>query len=155
MKKVMYISSEGGHLHELTQLNIEKYDYSIVTEKTDSTKALNKKYESDRVHYLFYGTRKNPFKYFFILIYNFIKSVYLFFKIRPQVIVTTGTHTAVEMCYIAKLFGAKVIWIETFANRHSKTLAGRLVYPIADTFVVQWEEMKAIYPKSVYWGSIY
>lgn len=155
MKKVMFISSEGGHLHELTQLDIKKYDYSIITEKTESTKGLKQKYDQERVHYLAYGTRKNPLKYFFILIYNLIKSFMLFIKIRPQVVVTTGTHTAVEMCYIAKLLGAKVIWIETFANRHSKTLAGRLVYPISDTFIVQWEEMKSIYPKSEYWGSIY
>ena len=44
------------------------------------------------------------------------------------------------MCYIAKLFGSKVIFIETFANRTSGTVAGRLVYPIADTFVVQWKK---------------
>lgn len=154
MKKVMFISSEGGHLHELTQLNIESYDYSIVTEKTESTKGLKEKY-GERVNYLAYGTRKNPFKYFFVLLYNLFKSLSLYIKIRPQVVVTTGTHTAVEMCYIAKMFGTKVIWIETFANRHSKTLAGKLVYPIADTFVVQWEEMKELYPKAVYWGSIY
>ena len=59
------------------------------------------------------------------------------------------------MCYIAKLFKKKVIYIETFANRNSKTVAGRLVYPIADVFVVQWEEMLKIYPKAEYWGWIY
>ena len=154
MKKVLFISSEGGHLHELRQLDFKKYDYSIVTEKTESTKDLKDKY-NNKVHYLAYGTRKNLFKYFFVLLYNLFKSLYLYCKLKPEVIVTTGTHTAVEMCYIAKIFRAKVIWIETFANRHSKTLAGRLVYPIADTFVVQWEEMKELYPKAVCWGSIY
>jgi len=154
MTKVMFISSEGGHLDELRQLNFEKYDYSIVTEKTESTESLREKY-NDKVHYLAYGTRKNPFKYFFVLLYNLFKSLKLYFSIKPDVIVTTGTHTAVEMCYIAKIFKSKVIWIETFANRHSKTMAGRMVYPIADTFVVQWEEMKEIYPKAVYWGGIY
>lgn len=155
MKKIMFISSEGGHLHELRQLDIENYDYSIVTEKTEYTKNLKEKYDKNKVFYLAYGTRKNPFKYFFVLLYNFFKSLYLYFKIRPKVVVTTGTHTAVEMCYIAKLFGTKIIWIETFANRNSKTLAGRLVYPITDTFVVQWEEMKKLYPKAKYWGNIY
>jgi len=61
----------------------------------------------------------------------------------------------VPMCYIAKVFRKKVIYIETFANRNSKTVAGRFVYPIADVFVVQWEEMKKIYPKAEYWGWIY
>ena len=46
-------------------------------------------------------------------------------------------------------------FIETFANRTSGTVAGKLVYPIADTFVVQWEEMHKIYPKSVCWGWLY
>ena len=82
-------------------------------------------------------------------------SVFIFIKFRPEVVVSTGTHTAVSMCYIAKIFRKKVIWIETFANRNSKTLAGRLVYPIADKFIVQWKEMKKVYEKAEYWGSIY
>ncbi len=154
MTKVMFISSMGGHLSELMQLDFDKYDYSIVTEKTDASKAIKEKYD-DKAYFLLYGTRRTPIIYFFILLINFFKSLALFIKLKPKVIVTTGTHTAVPMCYIAKIFGSKVIWIETFANENSKTLAGRLVYPIADTFVVQWEEMKKIYPKAKYWGWIY
>ena len=154
MVKVMFISSKGGHLSELKQLDFEEYDYSVVTEKSESDKDLKEKY-GNRAYFLLYGTRRTPIRYFFILLFNFFKSLFLFLKIRPKVVVTTGTHTAVPMCYIAKMFRAKVIWIETFANRNTKTLAGRLVYPIADTFVVQWEEMKKIYPKAKYWGWIY
>ena len=82
-------------------------------------------------------------------------SVYLFFKIRPQYIVTTGTHTAVPICYIAKFFGSKVIFIETFANSETKTLSGKLVYPIADLFIVQWKSMLKLYPNAIYGGWIY
>lgn len=144
----------GGHINELQQLDFKRYDYSVVTEKTKTTRGLKEKYKN-RIHYLIYGTRKKPILYFFIMLLNFFISLTIFIKIRPDIVVTTGTHTAVLMCYIAKLFAKKVIWIETFANRNSKTLAGRLVYPIADTFVVQWEEMKKIYKKAVYWGSIF
>ena len=59
------------------------------------------------------------------------------------------------MCYIAKLFRKKVIYIETFANIYSKTVSGKLVYPIADVFIVQWESMLHIYPKAVYGGWIF
>ena len=154
MTKVMFISSMGGHLNELMQLDFEKYDFSVVTEENSATEFIKEKYK-ERSYFLKYGTRKTPIKYLFILIYNFFKSLKIFVKQKPEVVVTTGTHTAVPMCYIAKLFGKKVIWIETFANINSKTLAGRLVYPIADTFVVQWEEMKKLYPKAKYWGWIY
>ena len=154
MKKVMFISSEGGHLDELRKIDFKKYNYSIVTEKTPFTKSLKNKYKG-KVYYLLYGTRRIPFIYFFIFIINFFISLILFIKIRPNVIVTTGTHTAVLMCYIAKFFRRKVIWIETFANRKTGTLAWRMVYKIADTFIVQWEDLKKIYPKAKYFGSIY
>ena len=69
--------------------------------------------------------------------------------------ITTGTHTAVPMCKIAHKYGKKVIWIETFANSTTPTKAGEMIYPIADLFIVQWEELLKIYPKAVYGGAIY
>ena len=138
-KKILYISSTGGHLSELLQLKklFQKYNYYIVTENTKSSQFLQNEYQ-EKVAYLAYGTKKNLFTYFFIFLYNIIKSFIIFLKQRPDIIITTGTHTAVPMCYIAKIFRKKVIFIETFANRNTKTVAGKLVYTIADVFVVQW-----------------
>lgn len=156
IKKILYISSTGGHLSELLQLKklFEKYNYYIVTEKTKSSEFLGDEYK-EKVSYLAYETKKNPLKYFFVFLYNIIKSLIIFLKQKPDIIVTTGTHTAVPMCYIGKIFRKKIIFIETFANRNTKTVAGKLVYPIADVFVVQWEEMLNLYPKAQYWGWIY
>ena len=44
--------------------------------------------------------------------------------------------------------------IETYANKNTKTATGKLVYPIADLFIVQWEEMLKVYPKATYLGGI-
>ncbi len=156
MKKVLFISSTGGHFSELMQLKslFNKFEFHIVTEKTKNNKYLKNEYK-ENISFLVYGTKKNPLAYFFIYIFNIIKSIIIFIKQKPDVIVTTGTHTAVAMCYIAKIFRKKVIYIETFANRNTKTVAGRLVYPIADVFVVQWKEMLEKYPKAEYWGWIY
>lgn len=155
-KKVMFISSTGGHFNELLQIKkmFEKYNYSIVTEKDEITKSYKKEFK-DKLFYLPYGTRKHIFSYVFIFIFLCIKSIALFIKLRPDAVVTTGTHTAVPICYIAKFFRKKVIFIETFANRNTKTLSGKLVYPIADLFIVQWKEMLKLYPKAVYGGAIY
>ncbi len=121
-KKVLFISSTGGHLNELLELRelFEKYDYYIVTEKDKTNEYLQDKYEN-RVEYLPYGTRSHIVKYIFIYIYLIMKTIYLYFKIRPKVIVTTGTHTAGPMCYLGKIFGSKIIYIETFANVNKKT----------------------------------
>ena len=147
-KRVLFISSTGGHLDELLQLKIlfKKYNSYIITEKTKSTISLKDSYSN--VNYLAFGTKDHLFSYIFKFIYNFIKTIILF-------IVTTGTHTAVPMCYIGKLFFKKIIYIETIANSKTKTLSGKLVYPIADTFIVQWKSMLELYPRAIYGGWIY
>jgi len=156
MKKVLFIASTGGHFSELMQLSklFEKYDYHIITEKTKTNTNLVEKYPG-RVDYLIFGSKDHLFSYIFKFIANCFKSVYLFLKIRPKVIITTGTHTAVPICYIGKILGSKIIFIETFANSQTKTLSGRLVYPVADLFLVQWESMLNLYPRAIYKGGIY
>lgn len=156
MKKALFISSTGGHFSEMMMLKpmFEKFDYHIITEKTNSTKSL-KNIHGKKINYLVYGTKDHKISYPFKLLYNVLKSFVLFIKIRPDIVITTGTHTAVPMCYIAHLFKKKVVFIETYANVTTKTLSGKLVYKIADLFVVQWEEMKELYPKAVYLGGIF
>ena len=173
-KKIIYISSMGGHLKELLALkkSMKYFKSYIVTEKTDATSFLkdlqktknNKSTNNcnndndiffEEVYYLPYGTKKNIFKYFIIFLMMIFKSIYILLKIRPKAIVTTGTHTAVPICYIGKIFGVKIVYIETFANITTKTLAGKIIYPIADKFIVQWESMKKLYPKSEYFGGVF
>ncbi len=154
-KKVLFISSTGGHLSELLELEklFLKYDSLLVTEKTKSNLYLKEKYK--KVYFLVYGTKSHFLTYIFKFIYNFFKSLYIYLKERPDVIITTGTHTAVSMCYIGKIFRSKIIFIETLANRTTRTLSGRIVYPIADYFLVQWESMLKLYPKAIYSGFIF
>ena len=155
MKKVMFISSGGGHLEELLQLSslFDKSDYSLITEKTSTTLYLKEKYKN--VSYLVYGTKDHLLPYLFIFPFNIIKSFFLFIKYNPEYIITTGTHTAVPMCYIGHLFKRKIVFIETLANSSKATKAGSLVYKFADKFIVQRESMLDIYEKAEYWGSIY
>ena len=155
-KKVLFISSTGGHLSEMLQLSplFEKYDYHIITEKDEANIVLKEKY-GEKIDFLPYGTRSKIISYIFKYFYLCLKTIYYYFKIKPKVIITTGTHTTGPMCILGKIFGSKIIYIETFANRNKKTATGRLIYKIADLFIVQWEEMLKLYPKAIYGGSIY
>ena len=155
-KRVLFISSTGGHFNELLQLEplFKKYNYHIIVEKDKTNKNMKKKY-GKRLDYLPYGTRAKLFSYIFIFTWIIIKTIFFYIKYRPHVIITTGTHTAVPMCYLGHLFGSKVIFIETFANRRKPSLSGRMTYPISDMFIVQWEEMKKFYPRAIDGGSIF
>ena len=156
MKKVLFISSTGGHLSEMMMLSdlFKKYDYHIITEKTKSTISLKDKYKG-KINYMIYGTKDHPITYPFKLLANCFKSLYYYFKIRPDFIVTTGVHTAGPICLLGHFFGSKIIYIETFANIHTKTVTGRLLYKKTDLFVVQWKSMLELYPNAVYGGWIY
>lgn len=153
-KKIMFICSAGGHLTEMLKIDrlFKKYDYVLVTEKNDISIKLKDKYNID---YLMYGSRYYPFKYIFVFSYNFLRSMYLFFKYKPDLVYTTGAHTCVVMCYIAKLFKKKIIFVEVFDRINNPTLSGRMVHRIADTFIVQHEEMLEKYEHSKYIGGVY
>ena len=158
-KRVLFISSTGGHLEELMQLKsmFSKYDYHIITEKTKSNLSLDKKYPS-RVSFLVYGsytTLGRKIIYPFKLMFNTVKSLLLYLNIKPEYIISTGAHTAGPMCLIGHLLGSKIIYIETFANSSSKSKTGTLVYKFADLFIVQWESMLELYPNAVYGGWIF
>lgn len=158
MKKVLFISSTGGHLEELLQLSplFKQYDYYLITEKTKSNMSLKNKYKN-KVGYLVYGTRVHPVSYIFKFGWNCLKSIYYYAKLRPKYIVTTGTHTAVPICIIGHIFGSKVIFIETFANSNTRTRSGAFLYDhgFTDMFIVQWKGMLKLYPKAIYGGWIF
>lgn len=153
MKKVMFVSSSGGHLTELLKLQslFNNYNYMLVTEETETTKSLKEKYN---VKYMMYGSRQYIFSYIFIFLYNIFRSIELMITFNPKVVVTTGAHTGGIVCFIAKLFGKKVIYIESLAKVNTLSLTGKLMYLIADKFYVQWEELAEKYKKSEYIGRL-
>ena len=155
-RRVMFIASTGGHLDELLQLKkmFSKYDYCLITEKTKSNLYLKDVYK-DKVHFLIYGTKHHILSYPFKLFINCFISLFYYLKYHPDYIITTGVHTAGPMCCIGKIFGSKIIYIETFANMVTKTSTGKLLYPISDKFIVQWESMKELYPEAEFGGWIF
>ena len=94
-RNVLFVASTGGHLNELMQLKelFDKYDFHLITEKTKSNMYLKDTYKN-KVNYLVYGTKDHPLSYPFKLLFNCFKSLYLYIKIHPDYIVTTGVHTA-------------------------------------------------------------
>lgn len=155
MKKVMFISSTGGHFKELMKLEplFKNYKVTVVTESSSNKKKLKNEYRKYNIHFLLKKSKYKIVSLFNLFINCFI-SLFYFVKYRPKYIVTTGAHTAGPMCCIGKIFGSKIIFIETMANINTPTKTGRIIYKFADLFIVQWEEMLKVYPNAVYGGWI-
>lgn len=151
-KKVCFIASSGGHFTQMQRLKplMDKYDSFLVTEKTGNQQKIDIK----KVYYVKQVNRKEP-GFIPIMIANTFKSLKIFIKENPDVIVSTGVLATIPMCMIAKLFRKKIIYIESFAKVHSPTLTGRVMYKLTKNFFVQWESMLDVYPEARYEGGLY
>jgi UDP-N-acetylglucosamine:LPS N-acetylglucosamine transferase len=148
--KVCLVGSSGGHLTHLYLLKKfwnDKDRFWVTFDKEDANSLL----KDEKKYNCYYPTNRN--------IKNLIKNTFLAIKVlkkeRPDLIISSGAAVAVPFFYIGKLFGAKTVYIEVFDRIDKPTLTGKLVYPITDLFVVQWEEMKQVYPKAVNLGGIF
>lgn len=150
--KICFVASSGGHFEQIMMLKpmMKKYNSFIITEKTN--------YSVDNDDILFYYLKqvnRHEIKFILYMIINSIKTLKIFLKERPDVVISTGALATIPVCIIAKIFKKKVIFIESFAKVNSPTLTGRLIYKFADQFYVQWESMKQFYPNAIYKGGIY
>lgn len=150
--KIVFAASSGGHFEQLMMLKplMEKHDSILVTEKTDYSMGKTEV----KTYYLKQINRKEVL-FLPKFIGNTFRSLRIIIKERPKVMITTGVLAIIPMALLVKLFGGKLIYIESFAKVTSKTLSGKLLYRFADRFYVQWEEMLKLYPNAIFKGGIY
>lgn len=151
-KKICFAASSGGHFEQITMLKplMEKYDSFTITEKTLYKASI----KNEKMYYLHQVNRKE-WNFLLWMLINALKSLWIFIKEKPDIVISTGVLAMIPMCLIAKLFGKKVIFIESFAKVTSPTETGKLMYKFADQFYVQWKPMLQFYPKAIYLGGIY
>ena len=150
--KIVFAASSGGHYEQLLMLKplMEKYDSVLVTEKTDYSAG-----DTGIKTYYMHQINRKELLFLPKLIANSWRSLVLIIKERPIVMITTGVLAVIPLALLMKLFGGKLIYIESFAKVCSKNLTGNLLYRFADQFYVQWEEMLKLYPKAIYKGGVY
>lgn len=150
--KICFAASSGGHFQQLMMLEpiMEKYDSFIVTEKTEYMT----NHKNQPIYYVSQIQRRK-IKWIFSFLIIFVRSVQIFLKEKPDVVISTGVLATIPICLLGKIFRKKIIYIESFAKTDSLTLTGKLMTKIADIFYVQWESMMHLYEKAIYSGSIY
>lgn len=83
-----------------------------------------------------------------------VEELKILIKERPDIIVTTGSEIAIPMCYMGKVLGKKVIFIESLSRVHRLSRTGRLIYPVASLFLVQWKPLTEKYKRARYGGRV-
>ena len=74
---------------------------------------------------------------------------------RPTVVLTTGAGVAVPFAWVARIRGAKVVYVESLSRIDGPSLSYRLIAPIAERQYVQWPELAQLRPRARFVGNVF
>ena len=140
--KAMLVCSSGGHLTQLCQLKPwwQRHERIWVTFADAHAASL---LQGERVAHAFAPTTRN--------IPNALRNAGLALRLlrteRPDLLISDGAGVAFPFFVIGKLLGVRTVYIEVYDRISRPTLTGRLCYPIADLFLLQWPDQLAMYPR--------
>lgn len=147
---VLLVCNSGGHLAQLLALRDawEPFDRLWVVPDTSDARSL---LAGERVAHAFHPTTRNLPN----LVRNLRLAVRILRRERPRVLLTTGAGVAVPFAWLARLAGARVVWVESFTRIDAPSLSCRLAAPVADRVYVQWPELAARVRRGRYVGSVF
>lgn len=164
---VMFAASVGGHYKELMGLKelFPLYKSILVTDNKAAANQIDVIQSFQSVEFAnamsdrrerMAGERSKGTRWAAVHTYMkmFLQCIKIVRKYKPSVIISTGSYIAVPLFWWGKLYGAKLIFIESNAMVYSKTSTGKLVGWMSDKVIVQWPEMLKVYPKAEYWGAL-
>lgn len=147
-ERILLVASPGGHLMQMLALRPawEDLEYRWVTLDAADSKFLLDPAEVDFAHG---PTPRN--------IPNFFRNLRLAWttvrRFKPDVILSTGAGLAVPFFVVGRLCGVRLVYVESFTRVNRPALTGRMVYPLAHVFFVQWptssRRRRAVYVGSV------
>lgn len=147
--KVALVCSSGGHLAQLYRLRPWWAEHDRIWITFDTADAVSL-LRGERVSWAHHPTTRN--------LPNAARNLALAWRLlrreRPDVVVSDGAGVAVPFFAVAKLLGLKTVYVEVYDRIDSRTLTGRLCYPLADLFCVQWEEQRGLYPRARLIGAL-
>ena len=147
---VLLVCSTGGHLLQLHALRAAWAGTEcawVTFDKSDARSLL----AEEQVFFAFGPTNRSVGN----LLRNLKLAVRILRQLRPRVLVTTGAGVAVPFCWIARLRGAKIVYVESLSRIEAPSLSCRLIAPVAARVYAQWPELAEAYGRARYVGSVF
>jgi len=147
--KICLAASAGGHLSQLLKLEDSWAGHETLFITTTEV-VRDKLSKSGRVYVVGECNRHRPLRVIKVL----LSCIRIVLRERPNVVISTGAAVGCVACFLAKLIGAKVVWIDSITNVERISLSGRMVRYIADLFLVQWPDLASQYKSVEYVGEV-
>lgn len=141
--KVLIVCSSGGHLAQALALRPWWGDHDRMW-VTGPTPDARMKLRGEQAIACHWPTQRS--------IPNLLRNARLARRVlrdyRPDVVFSTGAAVAVPFIWQAHSVGARSIYLETVDRIDKPSLSGRLVYPVVDEYLTQWEQLGDRLPRS-------
>lgn len=148
--RILFVCSSGGHLAQLVRLRPWWEHHERTWVCFDTPDAVGR-LAGERFVACHHPTTRNVGN----LLRNLLLAVGYFRAERPDVVVSDGAGVAVPFFWLARWYRARTVYLEVYDRVDSATMTGRLVEPVCDLFLVQWDEQLAAYPEAVVAGPVY
>jgi UDP-N-acetylglucosamine:LPS N-acetylglucosamine transferase len=147
---LLLVCSSGGHLLQLVALRDAWSGFSrrwVTFDKSDARSLL----DGEPVTYAYGPTNRS--------VKNLLRNLALAWRVvgrvRPKIVLTTGAGVAVPFAWVARLRGARIVYVESLTRIDEPSLSCRLIAPTASRIYVQWPELLAAVPRARYAGQVY
>jgi UDP-N-acetylglucosamine transferase subunit ALG13 len=143
--RIHLATSSGGHIALLIALRdaFRDYDRAWITQESPHAERLKANGEIVELlprydRHLIRGR----------LLQNCARAFWIVARDRPRLVITPGSGLIVPFCLLARLAGARLIFVETMARVTTPSAAGRVLSRVAHEVFVQWPEALPLYPNA-------
>ena len=139
-RKVLLVSSSGGHWTELRRLSpafdpFERVWCSVLGE-------MRAEVAPDAFHLVPDATRWNKLR----LAWSALRVLVVLLRVRPDVVVSTGAAPGYFAVLFSRLVGARSVWLDSVANAEELSMSGRKAARKATLALTQWPELGEALP---------
>lgn len=149
------VCSLGGHLEQMRR--IERvygcYDWFIIVPRESSNTFASG--PEERVYTVDDVNEGRGIRNPLLLLAALWQTFIIFLREHPKAVISTGAGIAVPAFIVARIFGSKTVFIESFARIRRPSISAKVCYRLSDLFLVQHEELLKFFPKAEYYGSLY
>ncbi len=147
-KKILAVASGGGHWVQLLRLRpaLAGHEVTYVTVNAAYGADLD---EDDRLIVVNDATRWDKFG----LVLLALRMLRILVTVRPDIVISTGAAPGFLALRLAKLVGARTLWLDSIANVERLSMSGERVGPHVDLWLTQWDHLRRA-ERPAYKGSV-
>lgn len=157
MIRILIIAGEGGHLEQAERLRTLVFAGQNDIEIHFLSDAKKAKSVWTNVTVVPPARCKHTLALFTMIssgLMSVIAALRLLLIINCRVCISLGPGISIIPSALFRLFGRRIIHIETWSRFESKSMTGVFMEKIATDFLIQNEELKVIYPKATFSGRL-